>query len=241
MVTIRRSTAGRATASERESVRNGESEGTPPNEPAPEGRRPGRRPQGAEGKTGVPASKDDAALIEQFKAGQQTAFQTLVSKYSNLVGSIAYNIIGDVHIASDITQDTFLKVYRNLYALEDPRKFKGWLCSIVRTTCIDFLRKEKFKPVSLEKIAEDGLEPETKIVGGLVEGPHTEMEELRERVLSGINALPRIYQQILLLRHLRKMSYREMSQFLGVPVATIESRLYRARLMLKEKLLDMYA
>lgn len=185
--------------------------------------------------------KDDVEIIAAFKSGDETAFQKLVSKYSNLVGSIAYNIIGDVHIASDITQDTFLKVYRNLYALEDPRKFKGWLCSIVRTTCIDFLRKEKFKPASLEKIAEDGLEPETKIVGGLVEGPHTELEELRERVLSGINSLPRIYQQILLLRHLRKMSYREMSSFLGVPVATIESRLYRARLMLKEKLLDLYA
>jgi RNA polymerase sigma-70 factor (ECF subfamily) len=199
------------------------------------------RARGEEGKAAVPGGKDDETLIAAFKRGETDAFQSLVAKYSNLVGSIAYNIIGDVHIASDITQDTFLKVYRNLYALEDPRKFKGWLCSIVRTTCIDFLRKEKFRPASLEKIAEDGLEPETKIIGGLVEGPHTELEELRERVLEGINALPRIYQQILLLRHLRKMSYREMSHFLSVPVATIESRLYRARLMLKEKLLDLYA
>ena len=196
---------------------------------------------GDEGKPVVVGGKDDEALICAFKSGHLDSFQVLVSKYSNLVGSIAYNIIGDVHIASDITQDTFLKLFRNLYALEEPRKFKGWLCSIVRTTCIDFLRKEKMRPASLEKIAEDGLEPETKIVGGLVEGPHTELEELRERVLDGINALPKIYQQILMLRHLRKMSYREMSTFLGVPVATIESRLYRARLMLKEKLLDLYA
>ena len=65
-------------------------------------------------------------------------------------------------------------------------------------------------------------------------------EELREKVLHVVNALPKIYQQIILLRHLRKMTYREMGDFLGLPVATIESRLYRARLMLKDKLMDLY-
>src|SRR3972149_812169 len=93
--------------------------------------------------------KDDAVLLEPLKDGDPKAFQNLVSKYSTLVGSIAYNILGDVHIASDITQETFLKVYRNLRALEDTHKFKGWLCSIVRTTCIDYLRKEKGKTAPL--------------------------------------------------------------------------------------------
>jgi RNA polymerase sigma factor (sigma-70 family) len=83
-----------------------------------------------------------------------------MAKYANLVGSIAYNIVGDVHVAGDITQDTFLKVFRNLKNLDDPRRFKGWLCSIVRTTCVDWLRKERVKPTSLEKITDEGLEPE---------------------------------------------------------------------------------
>ena len=68
----------------------------------------------------------------------------------------------------------------------------------------------------------------------------TEVEEMREKVLTVVNGLPRIYQQIILLRHLRRMTYKEMSDFLGLPVATIESRLYRARLMLKEQLMDLY-
>jgi len=63
---------------------------------------------------------------------------------------------------------------------------------------------------------------------------------MREKILSTVAQLPKIYQQIILLRHLRRMTYREMSDFLGLPVATIESRLYRARLMLKEKLQDLY-
>src|SRR5258708_5277173 len=100
------------------------------------------------------AAADDAALIERSRRGETEAFETLMGKYANLVGSIAYNIIGDVHVAGDITQDTFLKVYRNLANLEDPRRFKGWLCSIVRTTCVDYLRKEPVRPTSLEKITD---------------------------------------------------------------------------------------
>jgi len=186
------------------------------------------------------ASLQDGALITRSQQGDMTAFEGIVAKYSNLVGSIAYNIIGDVHVAGDITQETFLKVFRHLPDLEDPRKFKGWLCSIVRTTCVDHLRRERLKPASLEKISEEGLEPEGQIVGGLLKQTSTELEELREKILSIVNSLPRIYQQIILLRHLRRMTYREMSDFLGLPIATIESRLYRARLMLKDRLTDLY-
>jgi len=195
--------------------------------------RPAQRRQGT-------AGADDSALILRSRSGQTDAFESLMAKYANLVGSIAYNIIGDVHVAGDITQETFLKVYRNLEHLEDPRRFKGWLCSIVRTTCVDWLRKERVKPCSLEKIAEDGVEPEGEFLGAVFKQTSTELEELREKILHIVNGLPKIYQQIILLRHLRKMTYREMSDFLGLPIATIESRLYRARLMLKDKLMDLY-
>jgi RNA polymerase sigma-70 factor (ECF subfamily) len=184
--------------------------------------------------------KDDHSLILRCKDGDTEAFQALVAKYANLIGSIAYNILGDVHVAADISQEVFLKVFKNLDALEDHRKFKGWLCSIVRTTCVDYIRKERIKAASLEKIVEDGLEPEGRIIGSLFGHTSTEVEEMREKVLSVVNDLPRIYQQIILLRHLRRMTYREMSDFLGLPVATIESRLYRARLMLRERLMDLY-
>ena len=121
-----------------------------------------------------------------------------------------------------------------------PAPTRAGVFGIVRTTCVDWLRKERVKPASLEKIAEDGLEPEGEFLAGMFKQTSTELEELREKILHIVNALPKIYQQIILLRHLRRMTYREMSDFLGLPVATIESRLYRARLMLKDKLLDLY-
>lgn len=184
--------------------------------------------------------RDDATLVTRARTGHSEAFETLMSKYSNLVASIAYNIVRDVHVAGDLTQDTFLKAFKNLDRLDDPRRFKGWLCCIVRTTCVDWLRRERIKPASLEKIAEDGVEPVGELLGSAWGRTSTELEELREKILAIVGALPKIYQQIILLRHLRKMTYREMSDFLGLPAATIESRLYRARIMLKHKLQDLY-
>ena len=201
-----------------------------PQAPAPATR--GRKPSAS--------TRDDVALIGRCREGDLTAFEALVAKYSNLVGSIAYNILGDVHVAGDITQETFLKVYRHLPELEEVKRFKGWLCSIVRTTCVDHLRKDRVKPASLDKISDEGLEPEGEIIGSALRPASQELEELREKTLQIVNQLPKIYQQIILLRHLRRMTYREMSDFLGLPIATIESRLYRARLMLKDKLHDLY-
>jgi len=194
----------------------------------------------ARGRKPSQSTRDDVALIGRCQEGDLDAFEALVSKYSNLVGSIAYNIVGDVHVAGDITQETFLKVFKHLPELAEPKRFKGWLCSIVRTTCVDHLRKDRVKPASLDKINDDGLELEGEIIGSALRPASQELEELREKTLQIVNQLPKIYQQIILLRHLRRMTYREMSDFLALPVATIESRLYRARLMLKDKLHDLY-
>jgi RNA polymerase sigma-70 factor (ECF subfamily) len=72
-------------------------------------------------------------------------------------------------------------------------------------------------------------------------GPESiEKEELYERVLSILNGLPRIYKDIIMLRHLRKMSYKDIARFMGIAEATVESRLHRAKLLLKERLKDLY-
>ncbi len=179
----------------------------------------------------------DDVLIQRFKKGDTVSFERLVQRYSNYVVSIAYNIVGDVHIASDMAQETFIKIYHGIVNLEDPRRFKGWLYSVVRSVCIDWLRKERVKHASIDKIQEDGISVVDKTTAN---APSAELEELRERILITINSLPRIYQQIVLLKHLRKMTYKEISDCLGIPIATVESRLYRARLMLKDRLQDYY-
>ena len=71
--------------------------------------------------------RDDVQLIHEILAGDDAAFNTLVQKYQKSVHALAWRKIGDFHHAEEITQDTFLQVYRKLATLKDPNQFAGWL------------------------------------------------------------------------------------------------------------------
>lgn len=77
----------------------------------------------------------DVALIHDILAGDETAFVSLVEKYRKQVHALAWRKIGDFHIAEEITQDTFLKVYQKLSTLKDPNQFSGWLYVIATNQC----------------------------------------------------------------------------------------------------------
>ncbi|MBI3269543.1 MAG: RNA polymerase sigma factor [Planctomycetes bacterium] len=184
---------------------------------------------------------EDAVLVVRSRTGDPQAFEALVRRHANLVGSIACNIVKDLEAARDAAQETFLKAHRHLDRLEDPAKFKAWISGIARTTSIDWLRKSKYKVLSLEVLREHGGDVEAPPEPGLSEsGGSVEREELYERVLMALNSLPTIYREVMLLKHLRRMSYKSIGEFLNVAPATVESRLYRAKLLLKERLEHLY-
>ena len=73
---------------------------------------------------------DDVELIQDSLIGDENAFATLVRKYQKHVHALAWRKIGDFHIAEEVTQDTFLQVYKKLATLKDPHRFAGWLYRI---------------------------------------------------------------------------------------------------------------
>jgi RNA polymerase sigma-70 factor (ECF subfamily) len=176
----------------------------------------------------------DITLVEKSLSGDPSAFEEIVRRHATFVGGIAYNILGDVEKARDVVQETFLKVFKSLPTLRDPAKFRSWLAWIARTTCVDVLRKEHVRPVSLVSV---NLEPACSEAAPTAS---LEREELYEKVLAVLNSLPRIYRDIIMMRHLHKKSYKSIAQDLGISDATVESRLYRAKLLLKDKMKDLY-
>ena len=95
---------------------------------------------------------DDAELIRRTLAGDETAFTMLVKKYHKHVHALAWRKIGDFHIAEDITQETFLKVYKNLATLKELDRFPGWLYVIASRRCIAWLRKKRLHAQLVEDI-----------------------------------------------------------------------------------------
>ncbi len=178
---------------------------------------------------------NDAQLIQRVLDGDETAFATLVKKYQKSVHALAWRKIGDFHIAEDITQDTFLKAYRRLSTLKKPQRFASWLYVIAANHCSTWLRKKRLRTQSLEDTSSAQLEQATYSGYVIAENERATAEAQREVVKKLLAKLQESERTVITLYYLGGMTYEEISKFLGVSVAAIKNRLYRARNRLKEE------
>ena len=178
---------------------------------------------------------DDVQLIQRVLDGDDTAFSVLVQKYQRSVHALVWRKIGDFHIAEDITQDTFLKAYQRLSTLKKPQRFASWLYVIAANHCSTWLRKKRLWTQSLEETNSAQLEKATYSGYVIAENERTTEETQREIVKKLLAKLQESERTVITLYYLGGMTYEEISEFLGVSVAAIKNRLYRARRRLKEE------
>ena len=178
---------------------------------------------------------DDVAIIRRVLGGDETAFAELVNKYQKPVHTLAWRKIGDFHIAEDITQDTFLKVYQRLHTLKDPNQFAGWLYVITANLCATWLRKKRIQTQPLEDTEVTMIQGDAYSRHVAEEGAKTAAESQREVVKKLLAKLKESERTVMTLYYLGEMKVEEISRFLGVSTSTIKSRLRRARNRLKEE------
>ena len=179
--------------------------------------------------------EDDVQLIQRILSGDDVAFSILVEKYQKSVHALVWRKIGDFHYAEEITQDTFLQVYKKLPTLRDPHQFAGWLYVIANRHCLNWLRKQKSAMQSLEDTRVDEVE-KLSYTHYLSAHREAEAEERRREVVKKLlEKLPESERTVMTLFYLGEMTMKEISKFLGVSVKTISSRLSRARKRLREK------
>ena len=178
---------------------------------------------------------DDAKLIQRVLDGDDTAFSALVKKHQKSVHALAWRKTGDFHVAEEITQDTFLKAYQNLSTLKEPQKFAGWLYVIAANFCKMWMRKKRLSTQSLEGTSSAELEKTTYSGYVIAENERVAVETQREVVKKLLAKLQESERTVITLYYLGEMSYEEISEFLGVSVASIKNRLYRARRRLKKE------
>ena len=178
---------------------------------------------------------DDVAIIRRALTGDETAFAELVNKYQKPVHALAWRKIGDFHIAEDITQDTFLKVYQRLHTLKDPNQFSGWIYVITANLCATWLRKKRIQTQPLEGTKTTMLQEDAYSRHVTEERSRTAVEAQREVVKKLLAKLQESERTVMTLYYLGEMKVEEISRFLGVSASTIRSRLRRARHRLKEE------
>ena len=179
--------------------------------------------------------EDDIQLIHRILSGDDTAFELLVQKHQDSIHALAWRKIGDFHIAQEITQDTFLQVYKNLSQLRNPNQLSGWMYVIANRLCLKWLEKNKKVTQSLEDTPVEEIE-RASYAHHVTEQRETENTEHRHELVKKLLAkLPESERTVVTLYYLGKMTTKEISKFLGVSVHTITSRLQRARKRLQEQ------
>ena len=178
---------------------------------------------------GTAAIPDDFALVRASQRGDGEAFGLLVSRHARSIFSVTLRMLGSPADAEDVAQETFVAAFKSLQGFQCDAKFSTWLYRIAVNKCTDWLRARR-PDISFDPSGDAGVIPDT----ANEETPHWHLEraELASELDHAIQALPHIYRESFVLRHIEDLGYDEMSEILGVHRDTLKMRVYKARTLL---------
>lgn len=181
------------------------------------------------------SQNQDLILIDRCLAGDSRAFNDLINRYKRQVFSLIFRLVHNQSDAEDIAQETFIKAYKSFASYDPSYPFLTWLFKIAHNSAIDFLRAQKPDSLSIHD-EENPLDIEDTQISLEERIEAASQQELIDRVLG---TLPPLYREVLVLRHQQELSYEEISQSLDIPVGTVKIRLFRARDIMKQKLVKL--
>jgi RNA polymerase sigma-70 factor, ECF subfamily len=182
---------------------------------------------------------DDSDLVEKILAGDELLFEVLVRRYQTRVVAHVTRMVGNREDAFDLAQEIFLKVFQALDRYNPEFKFSTWLFRIAGNAAIDHLRKRRPRTVPLEI-----PDPESRSGVSAIEhesaglDPYGDLRNVErgEAISRAIADLPPEFRELITLRHFGGLSYEEIARVKNMPLGTVKNKLFRARVVLKERL-----
>ena len=175
----------------------------------------------------------DEDIIRQVLKGDSELYAEIIDRYSGKVYSTAYSYTHHQEEAKDLVQEILIKTYNSLNGFKADARFSTWLYRIAVNSCIDWSRKKKSKVLMtamsyedtniFEMISSDTESPEELFL----------QQENMETVRNAVDDLPEIYKTVLILYYFEELQVQEICNILDIPRKTIETRLYRAKKILK--------
>ena len=180
--------------------------------------------------------------IRSAKHGDMDAFEKLILQHEKTVYNLAFRMLNHSEDAKDVSQEVFLKAYRNIGNFDERSAFSTWLYRITYNTCIDAMRRQKGKQsYSLEgeleneegtiqrQVADKGDTPEEAIL----------KKEQRLEILQALDTLSEEHKAAIILRDVKGLSYEEIAEILEISLGTVKSRISRARNQCKQEILKI--
>ena len=178
--------------------------------------------------------EEEKRLVKAAQGGSERAFEALFDANQKLVYNLAIKLTGNPDDALDVSQEAFIKAYKNLAAFRFESRFSAWLYRLTYNAAMDFLKKSK-PAVSLTQEDGEGDEQEL-VIPDSSPGPEelVERDDIRRAVREAVAALPDDKREILIMREFSGMSYGDIAAALGLEEGTVKSRIARARSALAE-------
>lgn len=179
-------------------------------------------------------------MVSFIIKGKTELFSVIIDRYQSKVYSTAFRYTNEIEDARDLTQEIFIKLYNNLQSYSGKASFSTWLYRIAVNRCIDWTRKKKLQTVSAIYDFGDEEINIFDLIADIKGGPEEAIvrQENRVYIRKAMEELPEIYRTVIVLYYYEDFSPKEISEIMGVPKRTIETRLYRGKSLLKLKLED---
>jgi RNA polymerase sigma-70 factor, ECF subfamily len=193
--------------------------------------------------SGCDGAAEDAAvedLVRRAQAGDMAAFDGLVRRFSGPMYNLAYRMVGNGADADDLAQEIFVKLHRSIGQFRWQARFTTWLYAVAANVCRSGMRRRRRissrEVMSLDR--DDSAESKPPVPADPGDPPAQAIirRETREQVETAIAELPEEFRMTIVLRDLQGLEYEEIAQALKCSMGTVKSRLARARLRVKERL-----
>ena len=180
--------------------------------------------------------RTDEQLVQVCRQGDARAWEELVRRHQDRILNLAYQFTGNREEARDLAQEIFVRLYRKIDRYDSSRSFKTWFNSLARNLCIDHYRQKRSQP-SIHGTPVD----EMGTLAAPVESPHRRAERRSESefLMRAMDRLGEASREALVLKELQGHSIEEVAAMLELPVGTVKSRLFRARLELAQTITRM--
>jgi RNA polymerase sigma-70 factor (ECF subfamily) len=181
---------------------------------------------------------DERELIQRLRAGDAAAFRELVERHKRRLFTLAYDLLGNVHDAEDVSQEAFIKVYRGIGAFRGEAQLGSWMYRIVVNLCLNRRRKKALSEMELrENFDEDGA-PQLVSARHSEANPEqmAEAEVMRIHLRRALDKLSPQQRTVFILRHDEDLPLAEVAQILNLSEGTVKSQLFRALKKLQQAL-----
>lgn len=181
----------------------------------------------------------DLLLVERVRNGDKRAFELLMEKYRRKIGRLLSRMVRDPEEVDDIAQETFIKAYRALPQFRGDAAFYTWLYRIAVNTAKNYLAARNRNMLTVRDVVGDDEEGgDERYAAPDIDTPdaHLLSKQIAYAVNEAVEALPEELRTAITLREIEGMSYEDIANFMGCPIGTVRSRIFRAREAIAAKL-----